>query len=235
MLLYIIRHGDPDYATDTLTERGWAQAEAVGKRMADAGINRVFASPMGRARQTAEPTCRLLGLDYTVEPWAHEIGDEHRLTPYPDGELKSVSLVDRVHFRRDGAIDLPYDQAFSCPGFSTSGMKDALDTISAGGRDFLARLGYVEEDGVYRILTPNHDKVALFCHAGMGRIFVAHLLHIPLHLMWAGFHYNHTGVTVIEFKNSNTGYTVPRMLCYSDMSHLYAHGPDMKYGGRTEI
>ena len=26
MLLYIIRHGDPDYTTDTLTERGWQQS-----------------------------------------------------------------------------------------------------------------------------------------------------------------------------------------------------------------
>ena len=34
MLLYMIRHGDPDYSTDTLTERGWQQAEAVGKRIA---------------------------------------------------------------------------------------------------------------------------------------------------------------------------------------------------------
>lgn len=235
MLLYIIRHGDPDYATDSLTERGRLQAEAVGKRMADAGINRVFSSPMGRARQTAEPACRLLGLDCTVEEWAHEIGDEHRLTPYPDGKLKSVSLVDRVHLRRDGAIDLPYERAFECPGFSESNMKDALDKISAGGRDFLARLGYLEENGVYRITEPNEDKVALFCHAGMGRIFISHLLHIPLHLMWAGFNYNHTGVSIIEFKNQKSGFTVPRLLCYSDMSHLYAHGPDMRYSGKFEI
>lgn len=235
MLLYIIRHGDPDYATDTLTERGMLQAEAVGKRLAASGINRVFCSPMGRAMQTAQPTCRLLGLDFTVEPWAKEIGDEHRLTPYPDGKLKSVSLVDRVDLRRDGAVDLDFDHAFDCPGFSSSNMKDALDTISAGGREFLARLGYAEEDGVYRITEPNDDKVALFCHAGMGRIFVSYLLHIPLHLVWAGFNYNHTGVTVIEFKNQKTGFTVPRMLCYSDTSHLYAHGPDMKYCGRTDI
>ena len=235
MLLYIIRHGDPNYETDSLTERGVLQAEAVGKRMADAGITRVFSSPMGRARQTAEPTCRLLGLEYTVEPWAHEIGDEHRLTPYPDGELKSVSLVDRVHFRRDGGIDLSYERAFEAPGFSTSGMKAAQDTITEGGRDFLERLGYKEENGVYRILAPSDDKVALFCHAGMGRIFVSQLLHIPLHLMWAGFNYTHSGVTIIEFRNSKTGYTVPRLLCYSDMSHLYAAGLDMKYCGKTEI
>ena len=29
MLLYIIRHGSPDYTTDTLTEEGQKQAEAV--------------------------------------------------------------------------------------------------------------------------------------------------------------------------------------------------------------
>ena len=38
MLLYIVRHGDPIYETDSLTERGKMQAEAVGKRMFDAKI-----------------------------------------------------------------------------------------------------------------------------------------------------------------------------------------------------
>ena len=51
MLLYIVRHGHPDYATDSLTERGWLQAEAVGKRLAATGIDQVYSSPMGRAKQ----------------------------------------------------------------------------------------------------------------------------------------------------------------------------------------
>ena len=33
MRILIVRHGDPDYKTDTLTERGRAQAEAVALRM----------------------------------------------------------------------------------------------------------------------------------------------------------------------------------------------------------
>lgn len=67
MLLYIIRHGEPDYTTDTLTERGRLQAEAVGKRMAASKIDRIFSSPMGRAIQTAEPACRLLNLPCNIE------------------------------------------------------------------------------------------------------------------------------------------------------------------------
>jgi len=92
MLLYIIRHGDPDYSTDSLTERGILQAEAVGKRIYASGINRIFTSPMGRARQTAEPACRLLGLEAAVEEWTHEIGRE-MFTTFPDGVYHSVGIL----------------------------------------------------------------------------------------------------------------------------------------------
>ena len=76
MLLYIIRHGDPDYTTDTLTERGKQQAEAVALRLQRSGITKVFSSPMGRAKETAAPTCRLLSLPCGIEAWSEEIGEE---------------------------------------------------------------------------------------------------------------------------------------------------------------
>lgn len=228
MLLYIVRHGHPDYATDSLTDRGWLQAEAVGKRLAATGIDQVYASPMGRARQTAEPTCRLLDLPCHIEPWAHEVQDG-RWTEEPYGKPVSVTMVQNTYYRENGGIDLPYDRAYEAVGFRSSGMKDAVAYIEEGGRDFLERLGYKEENGVYRILRANEDKVALFCHSIMARAWISTLLHIPIHMMWAGFHYTHTGVTVLEFRNNADGFTAPKCLCYSDMSHLYAHGPDMHY------
>ena len=234
MLLYIVRHGDPDYTTDTLTDRGWLQAEAVGKRMQAAGIQRIFSSPMGRARQTAEPACRLLQLPCEIEEWAHEIEDE-LYTNFPDGKRKSVTFVQNTYYRENGNLYLPYDRAYEAPGFNTSGMQSAVSRIERGGRDFLERLGYREENGIYRILRPNEDKVALFCHAAMGRAWLSTLLHIPIHLMWAGFKYTHTGVTILEFKNNPNGVTAPVCRCYSDMSHLYAHGPDMIHDNSLEV
>ena len=226
MLLYIVRHGDPNYKTDSLTERGKVQAEAVGKRIAASGINRIFSSPKGRARMTAEPAARILGLDITIEEWARELEGD-RLTPFPDGISKSVSLVQNTYYRQNGQIDLDFDHAYECDGFSTSGMQNAYNIISAGARGFLERMGYVEENGIYRIITPNEDKIALFCHTAMGRALLSYLLHIPIHLMWSGFQMTHTGVTVIEFKNNENGVTAPKCLCFSDMSHLYAEGLDM--------
>ena len=234
MLLYIVRHGDPIYVTDTLTELGRRQAEAVGKRIFDSKVDRIFSSPMGRAKETADPACRLLGLEKSIEDWTHEIEDE-RLTPFPDGKMKSISVLQNTCFRENGNISLPFERSYECQGISESRMKEAVGYIERNGKDFLERLGYREENGVYRILKPNEEKVALFCHAAFARAWISVLLHIPLHIMWSSFDYTHTGVTVIEFKNNENGITAPRCLCYSDVSHLYAAGIDLKYNNTVDI
>ncbi len=46
---------------DSLTDRGRAQARAVGTRLAGAGVTRVVSSPAQRARQTAERIADVLG------------------------------------------------------------------------------------------------------------------------------------------------------------------------------
>lgn len=234
MLLYIIRHGHPDYTTDTLTERGWAQAESVGRRIASARIDRIFSSPMGRARQTAEPAARLLGLPVTIEDWTHEIGDE-RKTNYPYNDFRSISLVPNYIFREGGDIELPYSAQLESKVIRESRMDEALEYISNSGDGFLERLGYKNEGGIYRILRPSEERVALFCHSAFARAWLSVLLHIPVHMMWSDFNYTFTGVTVLEFNNFESGFTSPRCLCYSDMSHLYKDGPDMIYDGGIEL
>ena len=234
MLLYIVRHGDPVYVTDSLTERGKRQAEAVGKRIYDSQIDRIFSSPMGRALETAEPACRLLGLECNIEEWTHEIGDE-RLTPFPDGKLKSITNVQNTYYLENGNVDLNYNEAFTCTGINESDIKSAVDFIERHGNDFLERLGYKKENGVYKILRNNEEKVALFCHSAFARAWISVLLHIPFHIMWSSFSYTHTGVTVLEFKNNPNGITAPRCLCFSDMSHLYAQNEDMIYDNKIEL
>ena len=114
-------------------------------------------------------------------------------------------------------------------------MKSAVNYIEQNGKIFLEKLGYREENGVYRILDKNEEKVALFCHAAFARAWISVLLHIPLHIMWAGFDYSHTGVTILEFKNNENGITAPTCLCYSDTSHLYADCPDLLFQENWEM
>ena len=39
MKLLIVRHGDPDYAKDSLTEKGWREARYLSERLIKMGID----------------------------------------------------------------------------------------------------------------------------------------------------------------------------------------------------
>ena len=72
MKLHIIRHGDPDYARDTLTERGWREAELLAERTEKMGISAFYVSPLGRAQDTASLTLRRLGTQGETLEWLRE-------------------------------------------------------------------------------------------------------------------------------------------------------------------
>lgn len=77
MLVYFVRHGEsasnaapggmalPLERGDRLTERGFEQARAVAERLGDAGATRILASPLRRARETAEVIAERLDLEIT--------------------------------------------------------------------------------------------------------------------------------------------------------------------------
>src|SRR6056297_1352914 len=73
MKLYLIRHGDPDYANDTLTDRGHREASALVEYLQREGIEQIVTSPLGRARDTARYTAEAMNLEVSVEPWMAEL------------------------------------------------------------------------------------------------------------------------------------------------------------------
>ena len=73
MRIVFVRHGEPDYEHDCLTETGKAQAAEAAKRLRGLGITEIYASPMGRAQQTAASTAEMLGLPIRTLDYMHEI------------------------------------------------------------------------------------------------------------------------------------------------------------------
>ena len=72
MRILIIRHGDPDYTIDSLTEKGKREAELLSLKLEKENIDKIYVSPLGRARDTAEYTLRRKGMEGTVCEWLKE-------------------------------------------------------------------------------------------------------------------------------------------------------------------
>ncbi len=73
MRIVFVRHGEPDYVRDTLTETGRPQAEAAAERLRNEGIEEIWSSPMGRAYETAQATADVLGLPVRTLDFMHEL------------------------------------------------------------------------------------------------------------------------------------------------------------------
>jgi len=221
MRLYIIRHADPDYKNDTITPRGHLEAQALAERMHKQGLDRIFCSPLGRAKATMKYTAEALGMDYQIEEWTREIeGLWFEDTPW--GSMVAWDIPGEVIRGYDA---MPNHNDWMKQEFlGTTRAAEIFEEIRKNSDDFLKLLGYERIGGRYRIIKRNTDKVAVFCHNGFGLTWLAHLLEIPLSLMWTGFWLAPTSVTTVLFDERSDEWAVPRCLNVGDTSHLYHAG-----------
>ena len=221
MRLYIIRHGDPNYETDSLTEIGRAEARALAQRLAGERITHIFSSPLGRARETMSYTAEATGLSPSIEEWTRELAwwipwdtPRERIAAW---DLHGEIIRGRGRF--PGHDDWHAFEHLENPDF-----RSGYDLICARSDDLLLRHGYQREAGRYRCVQSNRDRIAMFCHGGFGLTWLAHLLALPLPLVWSGFWLPTSSVTTVLFDERTREWAVPRCIGLGDVSHLYAAG-----------
>lgn len=243
MLLYIIRHGDPIYDPDCLTDLGHEQARALVPRLAPLGFDKIFVSPMIRAQQTAAPTCEELKMIPEIRPFLSEQNlFDLCCMPLPkDGDEGEETSIRWCFHQRETNYKPrnPYGEMpkwYDLPAFAAVREKavPGYKKFIEGADSFLSELGYHREDGFYRAENPPYERVAVFCHQGVGLTWMAHMLNIPPQMFWSSFDMTHTGISVLEFREFKNKLTTPICLCLSDTSHLFGAGMDIKFCGKKE-
>ena len=222
MQLFIIRHGDPDYANDSLTPAGRLEAAALATRLAtQIKPDTLFSSPMGRARATMRPSEEALSLQGTILDWAGELSLWAPGGPWgPDNAYWDVA----GHWIRNVSALPTHDTWHQQPPFDAPIVRKDFERVKDASDKFIAGLGYQREGGRYACVAPNRKRIAVFCHGGLGLTWLAHLLEIPLSLMWSGFWLPPSSVTTILFDVREPAWATPRCIGLGDISHLNAAG-----------
>lgn len=230
MLFYYVRHGDPIYDPDSLTPLGHRQAEAVARRLALHGVDKIFASTSNRAIQTATPTAELTKREIVTLDFANESHAWQELTVNsPDGrrwlfhrpEIKELFHTSEIR-------ELGFEW-YKHPAFAEYSYKEGIERVQRESDAFFEALGYKRVDhGKYKIVEKNNDRVALFAHQGFGLAFLSCVLGFPYPHFCTHFDICHTGVTVIEFGDDG-GYSYPLARVLSSEAHIYHEGLPTKY------
>ena len=222
MHLYLVRHADPDYDNDKLTAQGRQEARALAERFAKHGLDALYSSNSGRSAETAGYVAEKLGLEMIVEPWFRE---PVHLKVKQNGE--SYLIWDTFGEVIRGQKDIPNQETWiNNPLFHTPEVQTTWKEFRLHSDALIAKHGYERENGRYRIVRRNRGRVAIVSHNGTVLLFLAHLLELPVSLVWSGFFSWPASVTTIFFEEHSDMWAVPRALSVSDCSHLAVAGLD---------
>ena len=219
MKLLFIRHGEPDYDNDCLTPHGREQAAMLRDRLAATEhIDAAFASPMGRASQTAQICMENTGISVEVCPWLREF-DVKIHDPGSSGMIyawdMSPKYRESILCDREKYISSPYIQDTEMSGRYCAA-DEGLDRILAG-------YGLVREGDRYRKTAECGETLAFFCHFGMTCVLVSKLLGVSPIPILNGLSCEPTGITTMCTDDRFGEYVGFRMHGYGDISHLSGH------------
>ncbi|MDE5577247.1 MAG: histidine phosphatase family protein [Oscillospiraceae bacterium] len=229
MNILIIRHGDPDYSIDSLTEKGWREAEILSERIAPLDVKAYYVSPLGRAKDTASFTLKKAEREAEVLPWLREydvrIDDPQTGTKRIPWDMLPAdwTAVPEYYLK---------DEWYNVPIMKSAGMKAGIEAVQSGLDTVLEKHGYRREGNIYRAVKPNEDTIVFFCHFGVGCVMLGHLLGISPMILWHGFMAAPTSVTTVHSEERRQGAAFFRVSSYGDVSHLYAAGEPPAFAGR---
>ena len=215
MRIIFVRHGEPNYEKDCLTETGKKQAAAAAIRLEREGIEEIYASPQGRASQTAAYTAERLGLPVRTLDYMHEISWGGPGIPQ---EGHPWTLSDWMISRED--FDFYREDWRQHPYFKGNAAVRYLDEISVKFDAFLREQGYRHEGARYYCETDRQKTIALFSHGGSGACVLSHLLALPFPYVCTVMPYEFTSVIILEFPVRKDEYVHPRIELFNDAAHI---------------
>jgi len=209
MEVILIRHGDPDYANDTLTPTGHEEAKRLADSLTDKPIDAIFQSPNGRARHTCDYTAKIKGIEPVTLNWLREVGIMR-------GKLYLWNAPGPL-FLSDPELPT-YENCLEPDGAMPEG-KTQFDLVSKGFDEVMAAYGYIKEGHLYKIESASDETLAFFCHHGVIATLLSYLIHWSLPMLFVHSIVYPTGLTLLKMMEHD-GFAHPKMITFNSLAHL---------------
>lgn len=246
MRLIFIRHAEPDYSCDGLTEKGKREARLLAERTKNWNVDEFYVSPMGRAVDTAKPTLDILNREAVTLPWIREYSYPIN-NPTHGGQSVCWDFIpsDWVNnpkmYTTTEWLDIE-------PACQNKELKKNYYEVINGIDEIIKKHGY-ERCGNYYVNHNSKDRritstvidmnrhvgnelpeddaeptLVFFCHFGVTMLILSHLLNIPFYSLAHGVIVPPTGITVLTSEERWDDQAFFRIQTMGDVGHLLQAG-----------
>ena len=230
MKLLIVRHADPDYSIDSLTEKGWKEAEYLSEKLKKLEVKAFYVSPLGRAKDTASCTLQKINRTAQEKSWLREFWPQINRPDVPDRTKIAWDWLPQDWMAEEKYFH--YDTWYDTEIMKAAQVKEAYDEAISGIDSVLAEHGYCRDGKYYRVEKANNDTLVFFCHFGIECVLLSRLLNISPMVLWHNFCALPSSVTTVVTEERRQGIAAFRMLSFGDISHLYAKDEEPAFAAR---
>jgi len=222
--IVLLRHGEPDWTPAggpsvedaALTARGRLQAEAAAARLAGAGIDALYVSPLRRARETGEPLAKATGLVPEVVDGLAEIGIA----------LLGLSQTEVDGYFRQAVRRRLGEHWAGWPGGES--FRDFHARVTGTFAALLARHGIAREsEDEFTVWThpPRRHRIAIVAHGGTNAVALTHLLDVAaVPWEWNRFELELAAYAVVQSRPVGLTGFVWCLQNFNEVDHLRAAG-----------
>lgn len=239
MRLVFVRHAEPDYENDSLTEKGFREAEILKERLRRWKIDAFYSSPLGRAYLTGKPTLESFGQEAEILGWLKEfhffiddpITNEHHAPWdfYPEFWTRQDLLYDRNDWYKHEIFN-------SIPEYG-----EAVKKLRTGIDELLSRYGYNREGSFYRFsdalpVEESEKTLVFFGHLGSNMEAIGYLLGISPLVLQQTIFLPTSSLTILNTEMRINRAAMFRAQCFGDVSHLIEAGEKLsRMGGFSSV
>lgn len=228
MKIIFIRHGDPDYINDTITESGKEESKLLKERIEKLGADEFYVSPLGRAMDTAKYALEGTGKKAEVLDFLAEFPEIVEDVTDNGGRLwdlmPSYITKDERYYNES--------EWFNTDLMKTGPVKETYDKLCFKFDEFLKSHGYERNGRMYNAVNSNKKTIVFFCHFGIASVYISHLLGMAPHVLWQGFCAAPTSLTTLVTEEREEGKAVFRCTSFGDISHLYKNEKEPSFSAR---
>lgn len=229
MEILIVRHCEPDYSIDSLTPKGWREAELLSQRLSNMEIDEFYCSPQGRAKDTASFTMEKVNKELVICDWLREFKGRVKYD-FLDEPIRCWDMLSSYWTKQKEYYSV--DDWYKTELMQSENVESEYKWVTSKLDEFLAEHGYVHEGKAFKVVRENHDRIVLFCHYGVSSVILAHLLGVSPVTFWQGFVMQPSSVTSIVTEEREQGIAIFRVKNYGDISHLYCANEEPSFMAR---
>lgn len=252
MKIIFIRHAEPDYSVDGLTEKGWREAGLLAARAKNWRVDGFYSSPMGRAKDTGRLIFEAAGREPVVLDWLEEFN--YVVEDYENPGNKRLCRDFAPEYLNDHAALFDPDGWGDTEIMKSGSIREAYDRVCAEFDKLLEQYGYrrngycydspkehistseyMQYDGNtlehYKNDRSDNTTLVFFCHLGIMSLLIAHMINASPCTIWHGFFMPPSSVTVVASEERVPGKAYFRCQLVGCTSHLRAGGEPVSYYG----